>query len=554
MCINGLDYLTFTHKPRINSTTRWTVSLERDFTLAQSKDRFAFASKHPLHIISTIVQMGTAASVNSPPGNGGAGSNRNMQGASFDTAPARADEEQPSRVVEEEMETRPEPAPEPITEAAIAPTVNMNEEGPPSPAKKSNSRPPNKQPDGVYIGERNDRNEKHGHGVLKYTIGDVYEGQWKNNKKHGKGVYTYKNGDCYDGDFVKGKKEGQGTYTYASGDKFVGPFRNGKKNGFGLYKFANGSQYEGDFEDDIQHGQGTFVYPTGAVYNGGWHQGEVHGVGSYTYSTGDVFSGEYEAGKLHGKGVYKYNTGDIVEGQFQDGEPVGFQSSHSVLSLISSAASAQALRKQEKDKQSVIFEEPAEPTEMGEEVAITPNTAPNTYESKAFSASGKFGYEGERNAAGEKHGEGNCRYSNGDYYAGQWEHNKKHGQGFYRYANGDTYTGEFANGYKDGPGIYIYQSGEKYHGTYKNGKMNGSGEYTYFNGSVYNGQFVDNMKHGTGTYKYATGAVYEGSWVNNKQQGNALTILQTLFLSVSMNELASPAVVISRYIATSLTS
>lgn len=58
------------------------------------------------------------------------------------------------------------------------------------------------------------------------------------------------------------------------------------------------------------------------------------------------------------------------------------------------------------------------------------------------SPSGKEGrYEGERNEAGEKHGQGKLTYANGDTYVGEWKNNKKDGKGTYLYKNGDCYTG-----------------------------------------------------------------------------------------------------------------
>lgn len=53
-------------------------------------------------------------------------------------------------------------------------------------------------------------------------------------------------------------------------------------------------------------------------------------------------------------------------------------------------------------------------------------------------------YEGERNDAGERHGQGKCVYVTGAVYEGQWEHGVRCGQGKYTNFVGDaTYTGAF---------------------------------------------------------------------------------------------------------------
>jgi len=53
------------------------------------------------------------------------------------------------------------------------------------------------------------------------------------------------------------------------------------------------------------------------------------------------------------------------------------------------------------------------------------------------------GYEGERNALGQKHGQGTYRWASGDVYEGQYENDLMHGQGTIRFADGNVYEGQF---------------------------------------------------------------------------------------------------------------
>lgn len=39
---------------------------------------------------------------------------------------------------------------------------------------------------------------------MKYSNGDVYEGEFNKGEKHGKGIYLYKNGDKYEGQWKEG--------------------------------------------------------------------------------------------------------------------------------------------------------------------------------------------------------------------------------------------------------------------------------------------------------------------------------------------------------------
>ena len=51
--------------------------------------------------------------------------------------------------------------------------------------------------------------------------------------KHGVGILKFSNGDSYQGQFVKDQFHGKGTYNYANGDVFTGLWRNGQKHGKG---------------------------------------------------------------------------------------------------------------------------------------------------------------------------------------------------------------------------------------------------------------------------------------------------------------------------------
>jgi len=90
--------------------------------------------------------------------------------------------------------------------------------------------------------------------------------------------------------------------------------------------------------------------------------------------------------------------------------------------------------------QTPLIESIFAPTTPANKALITQNSTMSI--SSKGSPSGKEGrYEGERNEAFEKHGQGKLTYANGDTYVGEWKNNKKDGKGTYLYKNGDCYTG-----------------------------------------------------------------------------------------------------------------
>lgn len=99
-----------------------------------------------------------------------------------------------------------------------------------------------------YRGEKNEKGEKHGKGIMHYSNGDVYIGEWKNNKKDGIGVYSYASGDKYEGEYRYGIRHGQGSYYFkATNEQYTGQYEDGKMSGNGRFVYTNGSVYEGNF-------------------------------------------------------------------------------------------------------------------------------------------------------------------------------------------------------------------------------------------------------------------------------------------------------------------
>lgn len=123
----------------------------------------------------------------------------------------------------------------------------------------------------------------------------------------------------------------------------------------------------------------------------------------------------------------------------------------------------------------------------------------------------KFGYDGDLDANGRKHGRGILRYVDGNVYEGTFLAGQRHGYGILRYANGDIYEGQWRNGKKEGQAKFIFKStGDIYDGSWVADKRQGHGVYVYADNSVYEGTFLNNRKNGHGKFSYPSGEVHEG--------------------------------------------
>ena len=115
--------------------------------------------------------------------------------------------------------------------------------------------------DGVYVGQVNENNKKHGRGALiNNTTGNYFVGYWKNDKKNGKGFEYNKNGEeIASGEYKNGFLNGNGKKVFDDGSRYEGAFLDGKMDGNGIYFFKDGSQWQGFSRKGLKDGKGTFT-------------------------------------------------------------------------------------------------------------------------------------------------------------------------------------------------------------------------------------------------------------------------------------------------------
>ena len=133
----------------------------------------------------------------------------------------------------------------------------------------------------------------------------------------------------------------------------------------------------------------------------------------------------------------------------------------------------------------------------------------------------------------------------GDFYEGNFQHNKRNGQGKFVWKSGNWYegwlheisflhfkliqffyAGEWKDNERDGNGKYVWSNGNSYEGTFVANKRNGKGKFVWSNGNIYEGfylfssfyiqfqisfflgEFVDNKRHGKGKMIWSNGKAF----------------------------------------------
>ena len=110
---------------------------------------------------------------------------------------------------------------------------------------------------------------KNGQGVMIWSSGAKYVGEFKYGKAWGQGTFKFGKGkfegNIYDGQVKDNYFDGQGTYTWSSGDKFIGKWQGGKRTE-GTYYRVSGVTY---FSNGFQNSQLSWLiyWPHGFKYN-----------------------------------------------------------------------------------------------------------------------------------------------------------------------------------------------------------------------------------------------------------------------------------------------
>ena len=322
----------------------------------------------------------------------------------------------------------------------------------------------------------------HGHGVLRWNSGSVYEGNFSEGYRDGEGIYTYSAASAcvrYEGNYVKDKVNGFGKLIYRDGSCYEGEFKNGKYDGRGKLTHADGSEEEGIWkEGTLYDGKGIVRSKNGDVYEGTLAGGKKSGTGKMTFSEKDSrreYEGEWADDRKNGHGVLRWKNGTVYEGEFAEDKLCG--------------------------KGRFVISE------------------------------GEF-YEGEF-AEGTYNGFGTFHYAPGNNkewstYEGHWKDGEKDGEGILTFAETSKYyiryEGNWVKDRREGFGRLFYRNGRYYEGEFAEDKLCGKGRFVISEGEFYEGEFAEGTYNGFGTFHYAPDdkwgrITYEGYWKNGKRAG-----------------------------------
>ncbi|CAF3911005.1 unnamed protein product [Rotaria sordida] len=136
-----------------------------------------------------------------------------------------------------------------------------------------------------YIGEFVD-NQFHGHGMLAWSNGGRYEGNFINGTRNGYGVYYCRDGSKCAGQWVDGYMNGEGVCNWTTGDRFEGNFKHHKKNGNGTYYFADGTKHVSEWVNDTTVGNYAITWSNGDRYEENVKNNTLYENGTYYYADG----------------------------------------------------------------------------------------------------------------------------------------------------------------------------------------------------------------------------------------------------------------------------
>ena len=195
----------------------------------------------------------------------------------------------------------------------------------------------------VYIGEVNDRGQRHGQGTLKWEEDRYFIGKWSygdpdygtvydkgyryEGKLHsvgglnitGKGTSYYANGDIYVGSHYNGKPSCKGTMYYTNGDIEKGFWNDGRLSE-GECIYADGTIFKGQFlivnGDEILHNAIEISWDN-YRYEGDFLKLRFNGEGKiYDYKKLLSYHGQFKDGIMNGKGTIYHTSGEVYEGSF----------------------------------------------------------------------------------------------------------------------------------------------------------------------------------------------------------------------------------------------
>ena len=296
-------------------------------------------------------------------------------------------------------------------------------------------RDPESKAYGKYIGFVDQRGRPRGHGVLRVAGGDGSKeedllcAEWAGDKTVGFGIRVMNSNEKHFGAWKDGKPHGIGVHWFSDKSFYFGEYSHGERHGLGKMVYANGTYYEGNFAHNHRSGYGVlFARDGSAVYKGGWDLDAQDSRSSHRSTESNLQNQTLVRAKLFKdpwgvNGLYGGSTD-------REGRPHGWGS----------------IRYSTTNTREAYFAE--------------------------------FVH-------GKVKGIGLYLWSNGKWYAGEWDKVKIHGRGITVEATGSIYLGHHERGSKNGDAMLLTDgiSGSLYQGEVHNGKPHGKGNLYMMDGT-----------------------------------------------------------------------
>lgn len=352
-------------------------------------------------------------------------------------------------------------------------------------------------PDGsIYSGDFH-KKMKHGQGEMIYSNGETYKGAWINDSISGFGIYIFSDGTRYEGNWKNNKAEGFGKLLHPNGSSHSGEWKNNNEHGKGVFIDAKGNEYSGEWINGSMTGQFTVIYKKNKnIFQGYIEKGSYHGFGKFTYKDGSIYSvyeGNFKHGKKHGKGTMTYKCGLVYIGEWKDDQISGkgrFEISENARNFEHLVS----LRKNNAQKKIIASDD------MGWSTKILSSGTVQITSKSSFRNSNGTNWQTYAPFIHEKYNSFRVVFFDDKdiYYGTVTENGKMNGYGVIYYSNGDFYAGDFDLGSRTGKGVYYWNKDKagriKYEGEFQNSTISGYGKLTYSSGKIENG-FWENGKY-----------------------------------------------------------
>ncbi len=172
----------------------------------------------------------------------------------------------------------------------------------------------------IYYGSQAITDEKipNGNGIVYFSEGSIYIGDFQNSKRQGSGIMIWSNGQKYIGEWNYDTFNGNGLLFLSEKDIWTGIFSNGSFIKGKNQITQDGNVYIFEYEEGKKTNRIMIKYEEGNTYVGTYFSSELTGKGIMNYSNGDSYVGEFDTGKKDGYGIYTFSNGQELEGSWEN--------------------------------------------------------------------------------------------------------------------------------------------------------------------------------------------------------------------------------------------